>query len=57
MRVAARPEADGSLVASWGLSLKPGRYKVTVAALLAEPSKASVSTIDVEVPDFGGARS
>jgi GWxTD domain-containing protein len=50
----ARPEADGSLVASWGLSLKPGRYKVTVAALLAEPSKGSVSTIDVEVPDFGG---
>ncbi len=50
----ARPEADGSLVASWGLSLKPGRYKVTVAALLPEPSKGSVSTIDVEVPDFGG---
>ena len=32
--VAAPPEADGSLVASWGLSLKPGRYTVTVAALL-----------------------
>jgi hypothetical protein len=28
--VAATPEADGSLVASWGLSLKPGRYTVTV---------------------------
>jgi GWxTD domain-containing protein len=51
--VTARPEADGSLVASWGLSLKPGRYKVTVAALLPEPAKGSVSTIDVEVPDFG----
>jgi GWxTD domain-containing protein len=49
-----RPEADGSLVASWGLSLKPGRYKVTVAALL-EADRGSASTIDVEVPDFGGA--
>jgi GWxTD domain-containing protein len=52
--VTARPEADGSLVASWGLSLKPGRYKVAVATLLPEPGKGSVSTIDVEVPDFGG---
>jgi GWxTD domain-containing protein len=50
----ARPEPDGSLVVSWGLSLKPGRYKVTVAALL-EPARGSASTIDVEVPDFGGA--
>ncbi len=50
----ARPGADGSLVGSWGLSLKPGRYKVSVAALLPE-GKGSVSTLDVEVPDFGGA--
>jgi hypothetical protein len=50
----ARPEADGSLLASWGLVLKPGRYTVTVAALL-EPARGSSSTIDVEVPDFGGA--
>jgi GWxTD domain-containing protein len=48
------PQADGSLVASWGLSLKPGRYKVTVAALLPEVARGSVSAIDVEVPDFGG---
>jgi GWxTD domain-containing protein len=52
--VTARPEADGSLVVSWGLSLKPGRYKVTVAALLPEAGKGSTSPIDVEVPDFGG---
>jgi GWxTD domain-containing protein len=52
--VTATPQADGSLVASWGLSLKPGRYRVTVAALLPEPGKGSVSTLDVEVPDFGG---
>jgi GWxTD domain-containing protein len=49
----ARPEADGSLVGSWSLSLKPGHYKVSVAALLPE-DKGSVSTLDVEVPDFGG---
>ena len=47
-------EADGSRVASWGLSLKPGRYAVTVAALLPEPGNGSVATVDVEVPDFGG---
>jgi hypothetical protein len=52
--ITARPEADGSLIASWGLSLKPGRYKVTVAALLPEPGKGAVSTLDVEVPDFEG---
>jgi GWxTD domain-containing protein len=39
--VTVRPEADGSLVASWGLSLKPGHYKVTVAALLPQPNKGS----------------
>jgi len=50
----ARPEADGSVVGSWGLSLKPGHYKVSVAALLPE-GKGSVSAIDVEVPDFSGA--
>jgi hypothetical protein len=50
----ARPEADGSLVGSWGLSLKPGHYKVSVAALLPEGTGA-VTTLDVEVPDFGGA--
>jgi GWxTD domain-containing protein len=51
----ARPEADGSLVASWGLALKPGRYKVTVATLLSEAGKGSTSSVDVEVPDLGGS--
>ncbi len=50
----ARPAADGSVVGSWGLSLKAGHYKVSVAALLPE-GKGSVSTLDVDVPDFGGA--
>jgi GWxTD domain-containing protein len=51
--VTASAQADGSLVASWGLSLKPGPHKVTVGAQL--PDKGSVATIDIEVPDFGGA--
>ena len=51
--VAASPEADGSLVASWGLALKPGRYTVTLAALL--NAAGGVGALDVEVPDFGGA--
>jgi GWxTD domain-containing protein len=51
--VTASAQADGSLVASWGLSLKPGLYKVTVGAQL--PDRGSVATIDLEVPDFGGA--
>jgi GWxTD domain-containing protein len=51
--VTASAQADGSLVASWGLSLKPGVYKVTVGAQL--PDKGSVATIDLEVPDYGGA--
>ena len=53
--VTAPPEADGSLVASWGLSLKPGRYTLSVAALLKQPIQGAVSTLDVVVPDFGGA--
>jgi hypothetical protein len=53
--VTARPEADGALVASWGLTLKPGPHKVTVATLLPEPGKGSTAEVDVVVPDFGGA--
>jgi GWxTD domain-containing protein len=48
------PAADGSFVASWGLSLKPGRYRVTVAGFLPETAQGSTSALDVEVPDFGG---
>jgi hypothetical protein len=48
------PAADGFLVASWGLSLKPGRYQVTVAGFLPDGALGSTSTLDVEVPDFGG---
>jgi len=44
--------ADGSGVASWGLSLKPGHYQVTIAALLPDSKQGSVATLELEVPDF-----
>ena len=46
---------DGSGVASWSLSLKPGRFRVSVAAYLSASGQGSVTSIDVEVPDFSGA--
>jgi GWxTD domain-containing protein len=42
---------DGSLVASWGLALKPGKYTVSVAAETPD-AKGAVSSVEVEVPDF-----
>jgi GWxTD domain-containing protein len=47
--------ADGSSVASWDLSLTPGRHQVTVAAWLPDDAQGSVSTLDVDVPDLGGS--
>ena len=47
--------ADGSAVTSWSLPLKPGRYQLTVAAQLSDGGKGGSTTLDVEVPDFGGA--
>ena len=49
---AVAPLSDGSAVASWSLSLKPGRQKVTVAVQLQETGKGSVATVEVVVPDF-----
>ena len=42
------------LVASWALSLKPGRYQVTVAGFRPETAQGGTTALDVEVPDFGG---
>jgi GWxTD domain-containing protein len=50
----AAVQVDGSLVASWGLALPPGKYSVSVAAATPD-AKGAVSTIDVEVPDLGGS--
>jgi len=50
---AAAAQADGSTVASWGLALKPGRHRVSVAAATPD-GKGAVAAVDVEVPDYGG---
>ena len=50
----AAVQADGSLVASWGLALKPGKYTVVVAAATPD-AKGAVTSIEVEVPEYGGA--
>jgi GWxTD domain-containing protein len=49
------PAADGSSVASWDLSLTPGRHQVTVAAWLPDEAQGSVSMLEVDVPDLGGS--
>jgi GWxTD domain-containing protein len=46
---AARP--DGTVLASYGLSLSPGRYTLRVALKLAD-GRASVATLPLEAPDF-----
>ncbi|HXY40115.1 MAG TPA: GWxTD domain-containing protein, partial [Vicinamibacteria bacterium] len=46
-------EVDGAAVASWGFALKPGRYKLLVAAALPD-GRGSVTDLDLEVPDLGG---
>ncbi len=51
--MAALPEADGSLVASWGVALKPGRHTLTLAAQVGE--RGSTTNLEVDVPDLGGA--
>jgi GWxTD domain-containing protein len=51
--MSAPPEPDGSLVASWGLALAPGRHTVTLAAQVGD--RGSTTTLDVDVPDLGGA--
>jgi GWxTD domain-containing protein len=44
--------AGAPYVGSWGLTLKPGHYRLTVAAQLAD--KGSVASLDLDVPDFSG---
>lgn len=51
--VAAEVGADGSFVASSGLTLKPGKYTLKVAALDGASKKGSVASVPVDVPDFG----
>jgi GWxTD domain-containing protein len=46
--------ADGSIVVSFGLSLKPGKHAVKVAVLLADSDRGATGALEVDVPDFGG---
>jgi GWxTD domain-containing protein len=43
---------DGSVLASYGMTLRPGKYTVNVGVLDAKSGKGSVSTVPVEVPDL-----
>ena len=51
----ARPRSRRLARGVLGPPLKPGRYKVTVATLLSDAGQGSTSSLDVEVPDLGGA--
>jgi len=44
---------DGTFAASFRMSLRPGRYKMNSAALDEKGAKGSVSSITVDVPDYG----
>jgi GWxTD domain-containing protein len=51
---AATAAADGSLTASYGLTLKPGVYTLRVALRLSNGKSAS-ATVPLEAPDFDAA--
>jgi GWxTD domain-containing protein len=44
--------ADGSVMASYGMTLRPGKYTLNVAVLDPKSGKGSVAAIPVEVPDL-----
>lgn len=44
--------ADGSFLASSGLTLKPGKYTLKLGVLDGASQKGSVASVPVEVPDF-----
>jgi len=43
---------DGSLVASYGMTLRPGKYNLNVAMLDPKSGKGSSASVPVEVPDL-----
>lgn len=45
---------DGSLVASYGLALRPGKYTINVALHDPAGNKGSVASFPLEVPEFAG---
>jgi GWxTD domain-containing protein len=51
-QVAGELAEDGSMVASYGMTLRPGKYTVNVGVLDPKSGKGSVSTVPVEIPDL-----
>ena len=51
-QLAVTPAADGSFVASFGLTLKPGRYTVRAAAFAPDGAREAVASAPLDVPDF-----
>jgi len=45
---------DGSLIASYGLALRPGKYTINVAVHDPATKKGSVASFPLEVPEFTG---
>jgi GWxTD domain-containing protein len=45
---------DGSFIASYGLSLRPGKYTLKAAALDPKSGKGAVATVPLEMPDYSG---
>ena len=43
---------DGSITASYGMTLRPGKYTVSVAVLDPKSGKGSVANVPVDVPDL-----
>ena len=43
---------DGSVMASYGMTLRPGKYTLNVAVLDPKSGKGSVAAVPVEVPDL-----
>jgi GWxTD domain-containing protein len=52
--VNALAREDGSLVASYGLALRPGKYTINVAVHDPATKKGSVASFPLEVPEFAG---
>jgi GWxTD domain-containing protein len=54
--VNAEVQADGGLVASYGMALNPGKYTIGVAALDAKTGKGSAATYPVEMPNLASGQ-
>ena len=54
--VNAEVEADGGLVASYGMTLNPGKYTLRAAALDAKTGKGSAATYPIEMPSFSNGQ-